>query len=116
MRQAQTCEAQRGITQVARDPVDPLYAKQWKFSLPASHFQAIDAPGRPPAHRDFLRSHDALVGPIPNEEAIVVRTADHGDGGNPKEIRNSGIRPDMMKRGAGIEAGWEVTPKTMAGA
>jgi arylsulfatase len=28
----------------------------------------LDAPGRPPAHRDFLRSHDALVGAIPDEE------------------------------------------------
>jgi arylsulfatase len=54
---------------VARDPVDPLYAKQWQFDLPASHAQPLDAPGRPPAHRDFLRSHDALVGQIPNEPA-----------------------------------------------
>ena len=61
-----TVQAQRGITHVARDPVDPLYAKQWEFRLPASHAQAIDAPGRPAAHWDFLRSHDALVGPIPN--------------------------------------------------
>ncbi len=60
-------QTQRGITHVARDPLDPLYAKQWKFELPASHGQALDAPGRPPAHRDFLRSHDALVGEIPNE-------------------------------------------------
>jgi arylsulfatase len=52
---------------VARDPVDPLYARQWEFDLPASHGQPIDAPGRPAAHRDFLRSHDALVGNIPNE-------------------------------------------------
>ena len=59
---------ERGITHVARDPVDPLYAKKWSFSLPASHAQALDAPGRPPAHRQFLRSHDALVGEIPNEE------------------------------------------------
>ena len=59
----------RGITHVARDPVDPLYAKQWKFDLPPNHFQALDAPGRPDAHRDFLRSHDALVGEIPDEEA-----------------------------------------------
>jgi len=62
-------QTQRGITHVARDPLDPLYAKQWKFDLPASHAQALDAPGRPPAHRDFLRSHDALVGEIPNEPA-----------------------------------------------
>jgi arylsulfatase len=61
-------QAERGITHVARDPVDPLYAQQWRFDLPASHGQPLDAPGRPPAHRDFLLSHDALVGAIPNEE------------------------------------------------
>ena len=61
-------QSKRGLAHVARDPVDPLYAKKWEFRLPASHFQPLDAPGRPPAHRDFLRSHDALVGAIPNEE------------------------------------------------
>src|SRR5512134_1657159 len=61
-------QSQRGITHVARDPVDPLYARQWAFDLPASHAQPLDAAGRPRAHRDFLRSHDALVGAIPNEE------------------------------------------------
>ena len=59
---------ERGITHVARDPLDPLYAKKWSFKLPANHAQRLDAPGRPAAHRDFLRSHDALVGAIPNEE------------------------------------------------
>ena len=58
----------RGITHVARDPADPLYAAQWAFNLPKSHAQPLDAPGRPPAHKDFLKSHDALVGNIPNEE------------------------------------------------
>ncbi|HEX4969261.1 MAG TPA: sulfatase-like hydrolase/transferase [Nitrospiraceae bacterium] len=62
-------QAKRGIMHVARDPVDPLYAKQWNFKLPPNHAQPLDAPGRPAAHRDFLRSHDALVGPIPPEEA-----------------------------------------------
>ena len=57
----------RGITEVARDPADPLYARQWRFDLPRSHGQAIDAAGRPAAHRDFLASHDALVGRIPDE-------------------------------------------------
>jgi arylsulfatase len=52
---------------VTRDPVDPLYARQWDFKLPLNHAQPLDAPGRPPAHRDFLRSHDALIGEIPNE-------------------------------------------------
>jgi arylsulfatase len=60
---------ERGLTHVERDPVDPLYAKQWEFVLPPNHGQALDAPGRPAAHRDFLRSHDALVGEIPDEEA-----------------------------------------------
>jgi arylsulfatase A-like enzyme len=58
----------RGLTHVERDPQDPLYAQQWQFELPRSHSQPIDQPGRPPAHRDFLLSHDALVGEIPNEE------------------------------------------------
>jgi arylsulfatase len=61
-------QGQRGLSHVARDPDDPLYAKQWTFDLPASHFQPLDAPGRPAAHRDFLRSHDAMIGLIPNEE------------------------------------------------
>jgi arylsulfatase len=67
----------RGLAHVARDPVDPLYAKKWAFKLPASHAQALDAPGRPPAHRDFLRSHDALVGEIPNEEPRWRRRHDY---------------------------------------
>ena len=58
----------RGLGHVARDPVDPLYAKQWTFDLPANHFQPLDTPGRPAAHRDFLLSHDAMIGNIPSEE------------------------------------------------
>ena len=61
-------QASRALTNVIREPKDPLYAKQWDFKLPINHAQAIDAAGRPAAHRDFLRSHDALVGEIPNEE------------------------------------------------
>lgn len=62
-------QGRRGLTHIARDPIDPLYSRQWDFKLPASHAQAITAPGRPAAHRDFLRSHDALVGEIPDEAA-----------------------------------------------
>ena len=58
---------ERGLGHVARDPRDPLYAKQWTFKLPSSHAQPLSAPGRPGAHRDFLRSHDAMIGEIPNE-------------------------------------------------
>jgi arylsulfatase len=64
-----TVQSRTALTHVVGDPVDSLYAKQWDFDLPASHAQPLDAPGRPPAHRDFLRSQDALVGEIPNEEA-----------------------------------------------
>jgi len=62
-------QAARGLTHVEREPLDPLYARQWEFDLPASHAQPLDAPGRPQAHRDFLLSHDALVGNIPDETA-----------------------------------------------
>jgi arylsulfatase len=49
-------------------PADPLYAKQWPCELPVSYRQPLDAPGRPAAHADYLRSHDALVGHIANED------------------------------------------------
>ncbi|CAG0939953.1 Ulvan-active sulfatase [Gammaproteobacteria bacterium] len=62
-----TVQAASGLTDVVREPDDPLYARQWQFELPSNHDQAIDAPGRPRAHHDFLRSHDALVGSIPDE-------------------------------------------------
>lgn len=62
-------QASGALTHVVREPRDPLYAKQWPFKLPANHTQALNAPGRPAAHYDFLRSHDALVGEIPNELA-----------------------------------------------
>jgi arylsulfatase len=47
---------------------DPLYAKQWRFELPKTYSQRLDAPGRPRAHADYLRSHDGLTGNIPNED------------------------------------------------
>jgi arylsulfatase len=50
------------------EPAHPRYAKQWKFDLPASYRQPLDAPGRPAAHADYMRSHDGLVGNIANED------------------------------------------------
>jgi arylsulfatase len=61
-------QASAALTHVVREPNDPLYAKQWPFKLPPNYDQPLNAPGRPPAHHDFLRSHDALVGEIPDEE------------------------------------------------
>jgi arylsulfatase A-like enzyme len=56
------------LSHIARAPAHPLYAKQWTFDLPASFAQQPDAPGRPRAHADFIRSHDVLVGRIAPEE------------------------------------------------
>jgi arylsulfatase len=61
-------QARNVLGNIKPEPADPLYRKQWKFDLPKSHHQALDAPGRPPAHRDFIASHDGLVGNIANEE------------------------------------------------
>lgn len=57
-----------GLSPLARDPVDPLYAAQWKFDLPRTHRQPLDEPGRPAAHADFIASHDAFIAPIPPSE------------------------------------------------
>jgi arylsulfatase len=61
-----------GLSPLNRDPVDPLYAAQWKFDLPATHRHRVDGPGRPTAHADFIRTHDAMIAPIgpfePGEE------------------------------------------------
>ena len=50
------------------EPADPLYARQWPFDLPATYGEALDAPGRPRAHADYIRAHDGLVGHIANED------------------------------------------------
>src|SRR5215813_7877131 len=38
-------QKKRGLTQVERDPIDPLYAVQWDFALPQSHAQPLNARG-----------------------------------------------------------------------
>lgn len=53
---------------IAPVQADPLYAKQWGFEFPKTYPQRLDAPGRPPAHAEYLRSHDGLTGHIPNED------------------------------------------------
>jgi arylsulfatase A-like enzyme len=50
------------------EPANPLYAKQWKFDLPSTYHQLLTAAGRAAAHADYLKSHDALVGNIANED------------------------------------------------
>ena len=50
------------------EPTDPLYKKQWTFDLPKTYSQKLDEPGRPRSHAEYLRSHDALMGNIANED------------------------------------------------
>jgi arylsulfatase len=67
-RPGEKVQASNMIGHIRPEPADPLYEKQWRFDLPASHGQALDAPGRPRAHADYIKSHDGLVGHIADEE------------------------------------------------
>ena len=67
-RPGEKVQARNILGHIEPAPADPLYAKQWAFELPPTYVQPLDAPGRPPAHAEFLRSHDALVGNIANED------------------------------------------------
>ena len=68
-RPGQVSQAKNLLGNIRDEPDDPLYAKQWRFELPASFRQPLDAPGRPAAHLDYIRSHDGLVGRIDENEA-----------------------------------------------
>ncbi|HUH92798.1 MAG TPA: sulfatase-like hydrolase/transferase [Casimicrobiaceae bacterium] len=67
-RPGEPVQARNILGHIRAEPPHPLYAKQWGSALPPTYGQALDAPGRPAAHADYIRSHDALVGQIPNED------------------------------------------------
>ena len=67
-RPGEKVQARNILGHIEPAPADPFYAMQWRFELPPSYGQRLDAPGRPPAHAEYLRSHDALVGNIANED------------------------------------------------
>ena len=67
-RPGERVQARNILGHILPEPTHPLDAKQWTFDLPATYAQLLDAPGRPAAHADYLRSHDALVGHIRNED------------------------------------------------
>jgi arylsulfatase A-like enzyme len=67
-RPGQPVQAGKILGHIRPEPEDPLYQKQWQFELPQTYTQALDAPGRPAAHKDYMRSHDGLVGNISNED------------------------------------------------
>jgi len=67
-RPGEPVQARNILGHIRPEPADPLYAKQWTFDLPSTYAQQLDARGRPAAHADYIRSHDGLVGNIPNED------------------------------------------------
>jgi len=64
----QPVQAAKLLGHIQQPPSDPIYAKQWQFNLPATYTQSLDAPGRPACHKDYMASHDGLVGNIANED------------------------------------------------
>ena len=61
-------QARNILGRILPEPAHPLYAEQWPFELPRSFAQPLDARGRPPAHADYIASHDVLVGRIPERD------------------------------------------------
>jgi arylsulfatase len=67
-RPGEPVQARNILGHIMPPPKNPLYARRWAFDLPPTYTQPLDAPGRPAAHADYLKSHDALVGNIANED------------------------------------------------
>jgi arylsulfatase A-like enzyme len=67
-RPGEPVQARNILSHIRPEPATPLYAKEWRFELPKTYSQPLDEPGRPRAHVDYIRSHDGLVGNIPNED------------------------------------------------
>lgn len=61
----------------ARAPDHALYKATWDVPVPASLRQKFDAPGRPPAHGEFDRIWDFILGNVPLEEARWKRFNDY---------------------------------------
>jgi arylsulfatase len=67
-RPGQPVQAQAIFGRVEREPAHPRYARKWSVELPSTYREALDAPGRPRAHAEYMASHDGLVGNIANED------------------------------------------------
>jgi arylsulfatase len=67
-RPGEVSQAKNLLGNIRGEPADALYARQWEFDLPATFKQPLDAPGRPRAHLDYIRSHDGLVGHIAEQD------------------------------------------------
>ncbi len=67
-RPGEKVQARNMLSRIAPAPDAPPYAKRWSSPLPGTYTQALDAPGRPPAHADYMKSHDGLTGHIPYDD------------------------------------------------
>ena len=61
-------QATTALMKLNREPGSPHYQQQWDVKLPESRHQAMNEPGRPSAHEDYIVSRSALVGRVPNED------------------------------------------------
>ncbi len=55
------------LKQPVRAPNDPFYERTWDVALPASLKERFDAPGRPPAHGEYQKVWDFILGHVPLE-------------------------------------------------
>ena len=62
---------------VAPAPPSALYSATWDLPLPATRHEAWDAPGRPPAHREYQEARRFLTGLIPDEDERWQRLQDY---------------------------------------
>ncbi|HQR48726.1 MAG TPA: sulfatase-like hydrolase/transferase [Steroidobacteraceae bacterium] len=67
-RPGEPVQARNILSHIRPEPANTSYGRQWTFDLPATYGERLDAPGRPAAHTDYLKSHDGLTGHIPNED------------------------------------------------
>ncbi|MGN1288206.1 MAG: sulfatase-like hydrolase/transferase [Bradyrhizobium sp.] len=65
------------IKHAARAPEHQLFKASWDVSLPKNISEPFDAPARPPAHGEFLKVWDYVLGHIPPEEERWRRFNDY---------------------------------------
>ena len=67
----------RLMMHAARAPEHAFYRKRWQMPLASTWQQALDAPGRPKAHGEFVRSWGYTLGLVPPEKARWDRFNDY---------------------------------------